>query len=109
MPHTSLPWKAHDDRVRAYISQANGIRMVCTMNNFSVTQSHEAIDNARLIVTAVNSHADLLAACKDALDLLRSIRDAHGDLWDQIVDPSAAIVWDELKAAIAKAEGKATK
>jgi hypothetical protein len=57
-------------------------------------------DNADLIVRAVNAHAELLLAAKEAVILIYEIvKMGKGD-------PTMGTVFPRLMAAIAKAEGK---
>lgn len=83
--HSRLPWR--DDGYR--IDDANG-RLVEVMG-------HAGITNRPIIVTAVNSHATLLAAAKEAL---ANMNDGRPDF-----HPSVRAV---LEAAIAAAEEPAS-
>ena len=75
-------------------------RCVCSMMDADAATTRINPANASLIVRAVNSHADLLAACKDALNNLdRSLRGERGGFRPLEVSKT-------LRAAIAKAEGK---
>lgn len=83
-------------------------------NNYVIADGIQSEDEARLIVAAVNSHAQLLEACKwfmSALDsgvLQRSItNDAQNDFAFRMVNFVAAL--HQAKAAIAAAEGSAGK
>lgn len=57
--------------------------------------------NANLIVTAVNSHAQLLAACEAAL---ADSVDQWGEGWS--LDSPAGMLQEQLRAAIAAAKGE---
>lgn len=90
--HTPIPWH-HDPEVPRYV-YANRDKGPCIAAMQYVNDSEEeAQANAAFIVTAVNSHEELLRACKAALDMLTNDR--------AIGVPLQA--W--LEAAIAKAEG----
>lgn len=68
-------------------------RIVASVTGVDFTDQ-ENIEHARLIVTAVNAHAELLAAAKEAVSFFGE---------HDIVDFSPAVV-RRLRAAIAKAE-----
>jgi hypothetical protein len=60
--HSPLPWRY--DSLSGTIWDADDKLVL------SVSENQRAIANARLIITAVNAHADLLAAAKEGLRLL---------------------------------------
>jgi len=52
-----------------------------------VNYGPESKANAELIVRAVNAHDDLIAALKDAREIIGSIDSKDLDLWDMMGDP----------------------
>lgn len=87
--HTETPWKVADQKEYIYANNRTSVAKTLTID----CPFMEAAANAAFIVTAVNSHEELLRACKAALDMLTNDR--------AIGVPLQA--W--LEAAIAKAEG----
>ncbi len=73
-PHSPLPWRVspHDG---TYLLDANG-REVCETGSYTTERDVMKAD-ARLIVTAVNSHADLVAENKR---LREALEDAEAAL-----------------------------
>jgi hypothetical protein len=86
--HSSLPWR--------YDSPSGMMWDADDKLVFAVSENRRARDNARLIVTAVNAHADILAAAKEALGILSSYQ-AKKCL-------STSRTESALQTAIAKAE-----
>ena len=96
MPHTPLPWFAFEGECTGdpCIGCETGTIAVCEGNE------GEAEANAEFIVKAVNSHDDLLDACKEVVGVLGRLPS---------VDPlisDAHTACKRARAAIAKAEGQ---
>lgn len=89
MTHSPLPWRSREDMGAARnIDDPNDDPVVLVQSRSPLGKPDpEAMANVALIVRAVNSHADLLAACKAA-------RGGHKG-WHGMVSE-----------AIAKADGK---
>jgi hypothetical protein len=87
--HTPIPWYATGKHVQS--AAINEDNYVCEAEGNSEEQANA---NAELIVRAVNSHADLLAALKELL----------ADKY--LADPINADRMAKTRAAIAKAEGR---
>lgn len=69
MRHTPLPWRKEDHQTAPCdIVGPNGN----VLAHVFFTDEEEGEANADLVVRAVNSHDDLLAACKHAVHLLNS-------------------------------------
>jgi hypothetical protein len=94
---TSDPWTIHLAQT-VCVRPVNSDTLIARC--FGAFAKAEA--NARLIVRAVNSHADLLEACKETLGEMRAY--CAEQEFDE-TSPMKAI-FDQLKSAIAKAEGK---
>lgn len=92
--HSPLPWSAHGP----VVTNANGLRIAQT--HFS-----DCGEDAALIVTAVNAHADLLAACARAEGFVKYAL----EFWDWSKFPNLQQGTEDLlkrlQAAIAKATG----
>ncbi len=71
----------------------------CVGANFT---DEESIEHARLIVAAVNSHADLLAAAKFAMNAFSPM--PFTEEWIQVQTTVMERKWLSLRAAIARAE-----
>ena len=93
--HTPVPWAANPHN-NLQIICASGSEMVAVITR---TGDEEEKANARFIVTACNSHADLLAVCKAAL-----ADGAIVTLDGQPIVLSDGSLPAKLRAAIAKAE-----
>lgn len=99
LPHTTLPWSCRQ--------QATGTW--CVENKSTVAHvygSNKTTEegNARLIVRAVNAHADLLAALQ-ALCLSLSMRTDEKAAYENIITdhgPYVAEKWKSARAAVAK-------
>jgi hypothetical protein len=87
--HTTLPWRADEHPYRFAILDADG-GLVAER----IITCKSDILNARLIIRAVNSHADLLEALK-----------AMFDRWEPDCIGNDRIMWENARRAIAKAEG----
>ena len=87
MAHTPLPWMV--DRNHIYPASKPNVSLAHTSTMFT---TDEAKANANLIVTAVNSHHELLEVCEKALEYAYS--DERYDLAQS------------LEAAIAKAKNQ---
>lgn len=95
--HTATPWQ-HDPtgRMGRPSEIFSGGRPIAECGLTSATAEDAA--NAELIVRAVNSHAELLAACINAEHaLIQRARDLPG-VWDGALA--------QLQTAISKAEGR---
>lgn len=108
LTHSPLPWTVKTD---------GAIQRVMS-GDYYVARCHEApgdVDdegndqyspeaNAAFIVRAVNAHAELVAALKAHDDyMLGAGYSGHGDT---ALHPKAADNWRNVRAAIAKAEGR---
>ena len=122
--HTPGPWKAQCD-CRSYRNRgiftgddpdpygnrnAWGIygpcRRIARLEEADTQHPQAQVDaDARLIVRAVNAHADLLAAAKCALAELEGLTSGTDATEDGDETPVGATM-GELRAAIAKAEGE---
>ena len=96
-PHTPLPWKATDSRTGIFSAGEplgkNKIIGICAVDAVSRPRA-ENIANADFILTACNSHYELLAALEAALeDTQNGELLTYGQLWT-------------ARAAIAKARGQ---
>jgi hypothetical protein len=87
--HSSLPWR--------YDSPSGTIWDADDKLVLSVSENQRAIANARLIITAVNAHANLLAAAEEILGAWEN-RNGMGTLYNM----TRAI--PSIHAAIARAE-----
>lgn len=97
--HSPLPWVVHgDDRQRITIPSDPLVQIARTFVGSGVMPLETACANATLIVTAVNAHADLLAALKGAFCYWCDMR--YGGEADPCSERSA------VRALIAKAEGR---
>lgn len=103
--HTPTPWALTTTNSYSCgpVKNSRGFVIETTASNRCTTIFHlpmaghleaEATANAHHIVTAVNSHADLLAA----LEVLCELPNEHRPPW----------VWDLARAALAKAKGGAS-
>ena len=107
--HTPTPWKF----ISAKANQAAGAPVIHAIR--SVDGRHTIVDlgtlytdeqkaNAAFIVTACNAHAELLAALKGMLDMVRfADQDDDGFACGISLEQSQIIA---ARAAIAKAEGR---
>lgn len=98
--HSPLPWSFDGDWNRIpTIFAADGRTMVATVEKGTCSHdarpSPERKANAELIVRAVNSHADMLAALKAIADYYDEDDILRGDL-------------EQIRAAISKATGAAS-
>jgi hypothetical protein len=96
--HTATPWKAEKRNVecqRTILSAAGGYLAI--IGNPWTPYDDETEANAAFIVTACNSHDELLEACKEALKQLSE----RGHLYHE-----EQLAITKLEKAIAKAEGK---
>lgn len=89
MEHTKGEWKNNGLEIEVF---GRGVIAQCPTTNIGGVI--ECVANAQFIVRACNAHDDLLAACKEALELVYSSNKID---WDNILTP-------KLEAAIAKAE-----
>lgn len=99
-PHTALPWKIgrlhkENDRDRMIIAFDGFMAEIVSVGSAS-GMPEEVEANAAFIVRACNSHYDLLKVCHDAKDEVLPLCGAI---------PHLNRLWDNLFAAIAKAEG----
>ena len=104
--HTPGPWKAvlvEGHRLGGRNGAARYDVLAMNPPDFVADRLTEA--NARLIVRAVNAHADLLAAAKCALAALEGLTSGTDATEDGDETPVGATM-RELRAAIAKAEGE---
>lgn len=81
--HSPLPWREHPQIPYGWIVDSNNERVANWVGPADLD----------LIVRAVNSHADLVAACKAALD--RHSYQGTGEPWSDF--------FDQARAALAKA------
>jgi hypothetical protein len=98
--HSPLPWS-----INSYgdVRDADGFSLPVngfTLPGGSSKPDHRCLGNTALIVQAVNSHADLLNACKVALWTLEGVPGGG-----RVISISDCI--EALQNAIAKAEGDA--
>ena len=103
MPHSPLPWR-FDGHVLGSdrIVDADGSTVL--IGSFDCIQ-HE---DGEFLIRAANSHAHLLAACKAALDIPGLCFPMAQDYEpSQRFDLSESLA--QIRAAIAKAEGKETQ
>lgn len=96
--HTPLPWNWN--QVYRDVIEISGPHCAASIS-FDVRDTEECKANAELIVRAVNSHAALVAALQTLINLHEGID--HGG---NGIEPSD---WDQARAALALAEGKAEK
>lgn len=61
-PHTAVPWES--DGLNIHESASSHRVLATTCGDLIETKKEESDANAAFIVRAVNSHADLLAACQ---------------------------------------------
>jgi len=87
--HSPLPWRhvGTDGGWDGIADRDNSLLFKCAYNEPS---------NCDFVALAVNSHADLLAACKDALEFIESPTPAKSGIGIEA----------KLKEAIERAEGK---
>ena len=121
MKHTPGPWRVHQ---HTHISgelwlsigfhthegthnpEGRWIGPVAELK-YLVAREEEQRANARLMAAA----PEMKDALEEALWLLRLIRDSEPEAWDRVLKVqtvnhnTAAMVWDKIKAAIAKAIG----
>ena len=90
--HSPLPWR--------YDSPSGMIWDADDKLVLSVSENQRAIANARLIITAVNAHANLLAAAEEILGAWET-KNGMGTLYNM----TRAV--PSIRAAIAKAEEQA--
>jgi hypothetical protein len=91
--HTPFPLHVHDDgQAWPYIRGAHG-KPVCSLE---IADLDETLAVARLIVRAVNGHADLLATC----EAIAALADGQGRA--NLIECAA-----QARAAIARARGQA--
>lgn len=96
--HTPIPWSISADGQR--IISADGESVIADVHG-AACADQEGAANARMIVRAVNSHAELLAALREIAD--HSV-DGPRDEWAEAVGYS--VVKDIARAAIARAESR---
>lgn len=101
--HTPLPWSYHPicDAGTRIIAGKQGppVAYMPDPGDYGVGYIPEHAANADLIVHAVNSHADLLAACKALVAAFENVDFHYPD------DSWLGSEYEAAKAAIAKAEG----
>lgn len=125
--HTKLPWELRSNipystaGFTIFSGRGEENRTICRLpygntipapTEESDPRCAENAANARLIVTAVNSHGELLAACKAALNIAHYTTNELCAL--KVDDKQRALIWTDkvhaieqsIKAAIAKAEGE---
>ena len=95
--HSSLPWHATESFLAPQVMIRSGNLNVAAVNSTSKGESMPRDANAALICRAVNCHADLLAACGRALNLVLMLGDPLGEHQQAVQD---------IRAAIARAEGE---
>ena len=113
--HSPLPWRAPsagiyaaDGQMVASLGTPTCVKSATAANHGNARAAAETIDaNAALIVRAVNSHADLLAACEKVEMVLANAAREHGSPPERKVDRDWLLYWSsELRAARAKAKGE---
>jgi len=112
MKHTPTPWKViknkEEDRYEVYGSDSKD-QNACDwiMCDETYYPTAPTIEDAEYIVQCVNSHDELLEACKALIKQLRiQARLAHGAGGDISVHEDNYKVWQQAEEAIQKAEGK---
>lgn len=116
--HSSTPWHARHDEHDNLLSIAYGddrtllrpalgtihetgvVRAILTSCALDASNEEQHYADIAFLLRAVNSHDDLLAACKDAESTLEVVI-AQGDLGLQAISGETI---DVVRAAIAKAE-----
>ncbi len=91
---TRRPWRANSCLIYREVQGVHVHTEGVARTDIGLASRDGQCANARLIVRAVNAHDDLVAACKRAIAF-------YGGSLRALGTP-----WDEMKAALAKAEGK---
>jgi hypothetical protein len=94
--HTALPWKLSDQDLGTFLKCGNGYPIAI------ISENPDCKANAALIVRAVNSHYELLAALKDATRIVEQCGQ-----WQDTNETTTQIFKEEIEkfeAAISKAE-----
>lgn len=100
--HTPVPWEVDPDcteRVQAVHPDVNDV------DGIAECFGPNCLDNAVFIVRAVNVHDDLLAAAKELVRLMDEV-DPNTALGDEADRVFPHYEFNDLRAAIAKAEGR---
>lgn len=95
--HTPGPWVVAEDvfNDRPEIRDRDGRLIAVVMARYPMSATTQS-SNAAFIATACNCHEELVAACKEAIELIEIMTDYKG-----------LSTWEMLKAALSKAEGGA--
>lgn len=103
--HTPVPWNT--TMYGSVVAEGMTGRDCIEVEGFAFSGSELAIANHKFIIRAVNSHADLLAACKRSLELRRLTGDGVPITVQSVVNIQAlsAEYWAMVEAAVAKTEG----
>jgi len=97
------PWRRAADSQGAWIEDASGVRIA------TPGIGDLADDLADTIITAVNCHEDLLAACKEFIeDVHIAVNNGNDPSIEDVADvldwPDMVETYKKIRAAIAKAE-----
>lgn len=93
--HTPIPWRIGDAGLTVFGPPNGGTPKMIASRSYNGTKSApEDKANLQLIVRAVNSHAELLEACRKLAKL--------GD-WTGATPPGFTAAWEAAVSAIAKA------
>lgn len=95
MEHTATPWRIKQQPKKSiWITSDDGFH-IAEVNKYAETHGDKKdLRNAELIVRAVNSHADLLAACEW---MMKELCEA----WDETEEKA---IPEKYRAALAKAK-----
>lgn len=98
--HTPGPWHIGGDPSQRWVEGPDANEnVICDIVPRCAVMTPEDEANAEFICRAVNCHADLLAACRLALERIES---------DIETDKRKTVDGNALRAAIAKAQGEPT-
>jgi len=99
--HTPTPWEARKYTAEGdYAIARVGYMPIAAMGPEEDRDAEQVEADAEFIVRAVNSHDDLLEACKEVLRIRDCKLSAANGGWSDAAD-----IWAKVDAAIAKAQG----
>jgi hypothetical protein len=103
--HTPTPWRVFTSKDGRYLGVGEETGDGILANGYGMWRDgDEAIANAALIVRAVNSHAELVAALESAVDLLEQARrEANYDLDPYETDESKTTI-GKFRSVLARAK-----
>ena len=103
MTHTKTPWKLSAQIKPSVIVNCDNNNVIAITDYCTFSYEQQKI-NAAFIVKAVNCHDELLEACIEAESVMKWLDETDG--MESLDEDCIFQVWNCLKKAIQKAEGK---